>query len=85
MFEKEAIFRAQACITPDFAAKLANLAAQYDASVHLECAGIRLCIDSLISILAMDLRQGGSVRISAEGKDEVRAVEAISALLSKEN
>lgn len=85
MFEKEAIFRAQPCITPDFAAKLANLAGQYDAGVHLECAGIRLCVDSLISILAMDLRQGGSVRISAEGKDEVSAVEAIYALLSKEN
>lgn len=84
MFKKETVFCAQACITPDFAAKLANLASQYDASVYLECDGVRLCVDSLISILAMDLRRGGSVLISAEGKDETSAAEAVCALLSEE-
>jgi len=83
MFKKEAVFNAQACVTPDYAAKLANLASQYQAEVYFECNNIRLCVDSLISILSMDLRRGGSVQVAADGVDEAAAVEAVCAMLSK--
>lgn len=83
MTHKEVIFNAEACITPDFAAKLANVAGQHDAVVYLERNGIRLCVDSLISILSMDLRSGSAVLISAEGADEAAAVEAVCAILAK--
>lgn len=82
MFKKETVFNAAACITPDFAAKLANAAGQYESVVYLERNGIRLCVDSLISILSMDLRKGASVLIAAEGGDEAAAVEAVCALLA---
>ena len=85
MFKKEAVFNAAACVTPDFAAKLANTAGQFSADVYLECNNVRLCVDSLISILAMDLRRGGSVVITAEGDDEQAAVEAVCAALAEEN
>jgi len=83
MFKKEAIFNAEACVTPDFAAKLANVAGQYESVVYLERNGISLCVDSLISILSMDLRRGGSVQVAADGVDEAAAVEAVCAMLSK--
>ena len=85
MFKKDAVFNAQACVTPDFAAKLANTAAQFKADVYIECNNIRLCVDSLISILAMDLRKGGSVAVFADGADELAAVDAICAVLMQEN
>ena len=85
MFKKDAVFNAQACVTPDFAAKLANTAAQFKADVYIECNNIRLCVDSLISILAMDLRKGGSVVVFADGADELAAVDAVCAVLSTEN
>lgn len=81
MFKKEAVFSAAACVTPDFAAKLANVAGQFEAVVYLERNGIRLCVDSLISILSMDLRKGGTVIIAAEGADEQAAAESVCALL----
>jgi len=84
MFKKEAVFNAQACVTPDFAAKLANTAAQFRADVYIECNNFRLCVDSLISILSMDLRKGGSVVICAEGADEQAAAEAVFAVLTRE-
>lgn len=83
MFKQEAVFGVDNCITPDLAAKLANLAAQYDAVVYLESNGVRLRVDSLISILSMDVRRGGSVLIVAEGKDAENAAAAVSALLSR--
>lgn len=83
MFKQEAVLGVDNCITPDLAAKLANLAAQYDAVVYLESNGVRLRVDSLISILSMDVRRGGSVLIVAEGKDAENAAAAVSALLSR--
>lgn len=83
MFKQEAVFGVDNCITPDLAAKLANLAAQYDAVVYLESNGVRLRVDSLISILSMDVRRGGSVLIVADGKDAENAAAAVSALLSR--
>ena len=85
MLKKEAVFNAAACVTPDLAAKLANTAAQFGADVYLECNNVRLCVDSLISILAMELRRGGKLVITAEGDDEKAAVEAIHAVLTGEN
>ena len=85
MFKKDAVFNAAACVTPDFAAKLANTAGQFKADVYLECNNVRLCVDSLISILAMDLRKGGSVAVFADGADEQDAVAAVCAALMGEN
>jgi len=82
MFKKEAVFNAQACVTPDYAAKLANLASQYQAEVYFECNNIRLCVDSLISILSMNLRKGGKVIVVADGSDAREAVEAVCVLLA---
>ena len=57
MMKKMVTFDAVPSITPDFAAKLANCASAYSATVHLECEKTRLCVDSLIGILALALRR----------------------------
>lgn len=80
MMKKMVTFDAVPSITPDFAAKLANCASAYNATVHLECEKTRLCVDSLIGILA--LRRGMPVEITADGEDAEPAVCALSALLT---
>lgn len=62
MMKKMVTFDAVPSITPDFAAKLANCASAYSATVHLECEKTRLCVDSLIGILALALRRGMRVK-----------------------
>lgn len=83
MFRMETVFNAQSRITPDFAAELAQCASHHTSEVYLECGDVRLCVDSLIGMLSMDLRSGMRVAISAEGADEERVVHALCELLSR--
>ena len=85
MQKMEVTFGACPVITPDFAAQLAQCAARFAAEVYLESGSTRLCVDSLIGILAMDLRRGMHVVVRAEGADEGDAAASICALLRGEN
>ena len=81
MLKTETVFDACPVITPDFAARLAQCASRYAAQVYLERGSVRLCVDSLIGILAMNLRQGTKVRVVTDGADEQQAMEGVCALL----
>lgn len=83
MQKKEFVFGAEAAVTPDFAAKLSQRASRFASKVYLENGSARLCVDSLISILAMDLRRGTRVTVHAEGADEQEAMECIGRLLEE--
>ena len=81
MLKTETVFDACPVITPDFAARLAQCASRYAAQVYLERGNTRLCVDSLIGILALDLRRGTKVQFVTEGADERQAMEGVCALL----
>ena len=81
MLKLETVFGAGNAVTPDFAALLANQASKFSAKVYLECGNTQLCVDSLIGILAMDVRKGMKLVVAAEGADEARAAERIAELL----
>ena len=85
MQKTEVVFGACPVVTPDFAARLAQRASRFAAEVYLESGSTQLCVDSLIGILALDLRRGMRVVVRAEGADEVDAVASVCALLSGEN
>lgn len=85
MLKREIVFGACPAITPDFAAKLAQRAAGFSAEVYLESGTTSLCVDSLIGILAMNLRMGTRVTLRAEGADEREAAACIGALLEHGN
>ena len=82
MLKREILFGACPAMTPSFAARLAQLATEVASEVYLERGGARLCVDSLISILSMDLRAGARVTVCTEGADEEQAAERVCALLS---
>lgn len=81
MLKRETVFGACPVITPDFAARLAQCASRYAAEVYLERENVRLCVDSLIGILALDLRQGMKVLVVTDGSDESQAMDGVCALL----
>lgn len=81
MLKMETVFGLSTGITPDFAALLAQRASHFSAPVYLECGSTLLSVDSLIGILAMDLRKGMKLTVSADGEDEAAAAECICALL----
>ena len=82
MVKVETVFGACSAVTPDFAAQLAHRASQYAANVYLEKGSMRLCVDSLIGILSLDLRKGMKVTIVADGWDEQNALDAVCEFLN---
>ena len=81
MLKMETVFGASSGITPDFAALLAQRASKFDSSVYLECGSTMLSVESLIGILAMDLRKDVRLVVAADGEDEAEAAEHICRLL----
>ena len=81
MIQVSAVFRTAPALTPEVAAKIVDLASQYNASMLLEYQGKRLQADSLISVLAMNLYEGVQVGIVADGAQAQEAAEAMKALL----
>lgn len=81
MLKMETVFGVSGGITPDFAALLAQKASKFDSNVYLECGSTMLSVESLIGILAMDLRRGAKLTVAADGNDAAEAVECICGLL----
>lgn len=81
MLKIEVKYEAGDAMTPDFAAKLAQAASRYSCKISLKTNKLELGVDSLIGILAMDVRRGGSVTVIADGADEYEAGVHISGLL----
>ena len=81
MVKLEATFRAAEGITPDLAVEIIQRAARYEAITELEMGNTRVVLGSLIGILSLELRQGVTVNIIAEGNDEQTAAEGIRELI----
>lgn len=68
-------------LTPVLAARIAECASRYDSHVSIESAGRAIRIESLISVLSMELRRGMPLTVIAEGKDAHEAASGLCALL----
>ncbi len=81
MVKLAATFRAAEGITPDLAVEIIQRASRYEAITELEMGNTRVVLGSLIGILSLELRQGATVNIIAEGHDEQTAAEGIRELI----
>ena len=81
MVQLNTTFAATDQLSPEFAAKLAQCASQFQSVLSIECGGKRLHLDSLIGILSMELYRGVPVSIIADGPDAVAAAGAVRHLL----
>lgn len=59
------------------ATKLASTAAQFSSDIRLQCNGQTIDCKSVMSILLLAASQGTSITISAEGKDDDRALACV--------
>ena len=81
MVRKEAVYACGDSLTPNVAARLADIAERYRSQLEMECAGKRVLLDSLIGILSAPCRRGDALAILADGEDEQSAAEAIARAL----
>lgn len=81
MVRLEATFRAAEGITPDLAAEIIQRASRYESITEIEMGTTRVVLGSLIGILSLELRQGSTVTIIADGADEDTAVQGIRELI----
>lgn len=68
-------------LTPVIAARIAECASRYNAHLSIETDGRAIRIESLISVLSMELRRGLPVTVIAEGEDAPAAAEGLRVLL----
>ncbi|EAR54519.1 putative phosphocarrier protein NPr [Photobacterium sp. SKA34] len=63
------------------AIKLVELAQSFTAVITLSNTDVSATADSVMGLLMLDSAQGQKIMVSAEGSDEVSALNAISALI----
>lgn len=66
------------------AAKLVHTAGQFESQILIESENKKINAKSIMGVLSLGVRQGESIYLLANGKDEAEAIAAIEAL-SKES
>ena len=64
------------------AAMLVQVASRYESSIYLEYEAKRVNAKSIMGMMTLELSEGESVNVTADGKDEERALEGIEKYLS---
>jgi len=64
------------------AAKLTQLAAKFECEIFIERAGRKVNAKSIMGVMMLAAGKGSRVQLSTAGKDEVEAIEALSALIA---
>lgn len=85
MTKKDAIIRLENGLEARPVALLVQVASQYDSSIYLEYNEKRVNAKSIMGMMTLVLTAGDSVTVSADGSDEVDAVNAIVSYLSGES
>ena len=67
------------------AALLVQVASQYDSKIYVEIGDKKVNAKSIMGMMTLGLSAGESVVVSAEGSDEMNAIENIEKYLSSNN
>lgn len=63
-------------------AVLVQVASQHESSIYLESAGKKVNAKSIMGMMSLSLNSGEEVYVTADGKDEEKAISSIEAFLS---
>ncbi|MCR4787539.1 MAG: HPr family phosphocarrier protein [Lachnospiraceae bacterium] len=80
--EKEVMIRITDETEAHPAAMLVQIASRYDSSVYMETTGKKVNAKSIMGMMSLDLKQGKTIVVSAEGPDEEDAVKGIEDFLA---
>ncbi len=64
------------------ATKLANLANQFGCKITVCCSGKTIDAKSIMSLMLLAASKGTEIEVTADGRDEDRAIEAIAHLIN---
>lgn len=84
MVEKQVNVQLKSGLQARQAALFVQEANRYNSDVYLEKEQKKVNAKSIMGIMSLAISKGTSVTISADGTDEEKAVEALSALIEKE-
>ncbi len=65
-------------------AELVQVASRYESSIHIEAGSTKVNAKSIMGMMALDLDNGQSLTVIAEGSDESEAVNEIESFLKGE-
>ena len=63
-------------------AKLVSLASEFDSEITLQRNGQQINAKSIMGLMMLAAAKGAEIELCADGKDEKKAVEALSKLIS---
>lgn len=84
MFTKKVTINIENGLEARPVAQLVQVASQYDSKIYLECEDKTVNAKSIMGMMSLGLAAGEEIVVTAEGEDEVAAVEGIEKYLSNE-
>ena len=84
MFNKEVIVRCESGLHNRQATYFVQKANEFESSIWLESGNRKMNAKSLLGIMSLGIVTGAPVTVSAEGTDEVDAVNALEVLLQRD-
>ena len=84
MTNKEVIVRCESGLHNRQATYFVQKANEFESSIWLESGSRRMNAKSLLGIMSLSIVTGANVTLSADGKDEEAAVNALEALLQRD-
>lgn len=84
MTKKDTVIRLENGLEARPVALLVQVASQFESSIYIEYEQKRVNAKSIMGMMTLVLAAGATVTVTAEGKDEAEAVEAVVSYLSGE-
>ena len=84
MVEKQVEVRLKTGLQARPAAMFVQEATQFSSEVYLEKDGKKVNAKSIMGLMSLAISSGTTITLSAEGKDEQKAVEYLTAFVEKE-
>jgi phosphocarrier protein HPr len=84
MVEKQFKVTAETGIHARPATLLVQTASKFDSEIYLEFKDKKVNLKSIMGVMSLGVGQGADIKISAEGSDEVEAVNSLEETLKKE-
>ena len=84
MTKKDTVIRLENGLEARPVALLVQVASQFDSSIYIEYEQKRVNAKSIMGMMTLVLAAGTTVTVTADGKDETEAVDAVVSYLSGE-
>ena len=81
MINKEIVVRCESGLHNKQATYFVQKANEFESNIWLEVGNRKMNAKSLLGVVAMGVKQGEQIILSADGPDEVEAVDALLAIL----